>query len=262
MTDASSDDFVNGLKEQYGEPGHDNSHPNAQTWGGLASSLLGATSATASGLGKGAVQSFGNAPWGSIPNADSQSPVLNWAKTEDKDYPVAEKAGRYAAEYGPLALLPEMGGVRAASKIIPEFPRAARIIGKGLEGTWKGAVGGATQGDTKTGAEVGGGTAAGTAAFMAAPSWLKFLVGMGVLDAAHEGGGVRLPWGTYHLAHPLATMAATVLGFAPGVSGALGAKAFGDDSGGNKTTRALLRPAIPSTSTRGCTVRSASCSTT
>lgn len=233
MTDASSDDFVNGLKEQYGEPGHDNSHPNAQTWGGLASSLLGATSATVSGLGKGAVQSFGNAPWGSIPNADGQSPVLNWAKSENKDYPVAEKAGRYAAEYGPLALLPELGGVRAASKIIPEFPRAARIIGKGLEGTWKGAVGGATQGDAKTGAEVGGGTAAGTAAFMAAPSWLKYMTGLAALEAAHSGGA-RLPWGSFHMAHPLALMAASVLGKFPGLSGALGAKAFGGDSGGEQ----------------------------
>lgn len=233
MTDASSDDFVNGLKEQYGEPGHDNSHPNASTWGGLASSLLGATSATVSGLGKGAVQSFGNAPWGSIPDDDGKSPVMNWAKSENQDYPIAEKAGRYAAQYGPLAFLPELGGVRAASKVIPELPRLARIAGKGLEGTWKGAVGGATQGDPKTGAEVGGGTAAASAALSVAPSWLKYLAGLAALESVHAGG-VRLPWGSWHMAHPLAALASAALGKVPGVSGALGAKAFGDTGGETK----------------------------
>jgi hypothetical protein len=227
---SDKDDFIQGLQEQYGEPGHDKSHPSSETWSGLASNLLGATSATIGGLGKGAVQSFGNAPWGSIPNEDGKSPLLNWAKTEDKDYPVAEKAGRYAAEYGPLALLPELGGVRVASKIIPEFPRAARVIGKGLEGAWKGAVGGATQGDTKTGAAVGGGTAAGSAAFMALPWWLKSALTTGAVVGAREGGA-HLPAGSWHLAHPLALLAAAALGKFPGVTGALGAKAFGDEGG-------------------------------
>ena len=227
---SDKDDFIQGLQEQYGEPGHDMSHPSSETWSGLASNLLGATSATIGGLGKGTVQSFGNAPWASIPNEDGKSPLLNWAKTEDKDYPVAEKAGRYAAEYAPLAVMPELGGVRAASKIIPEFPRAARVIGKGLEGTWKGAVGGATQGDTKTGAAVGGGTAAGSAAFMALPWWLKSALTTGAVVGAREGGA-HLPAGSWHLAHPLALLAAAAMGKFPGMSGALGAKAFGGDSG-------------------------------
>jgi hypothetical protein len=192
--------------------------------------LLGATGATIGGIGKGAVQSFGNAPWASIPNEDGKSPVLNWAKTEDKDYPVAEKAGRYAAEYGPLALMPELGGAKFAAKMVPELPRLARIVGSGIEGTAKGAVGGATQGDTKTGAEAGGAGALGRAAFMAAPSWLKYLAGMAALEAAHSEGG-RLPWGSFHMAHPLAIMAAALLGGKPGVTGAAAAKMFGGDSG-------------------------------
>jgi hypothetical protein len=226
MTDASSEDFVSGLKEQFGEPGHDMSHPNAQTWSGLGSSLLGATSATVSGMGKGAVSTFG----GMIPNEDGKSPVLNWAKSENTDYPIAEKAGRYAAEYAPLTLLPELGGVRVASKIIPELPRVARVLGKGVEGAWKGAVGGATQGDPKTGAEVGGGTAAGSAAFMALPWWLKSALTTGAIVGAREGGA-HLPAGSWHLAHPLALLAAAALGKFPGVTGALGAKAFGDEGG-------------------------------
>lgn len=232
MTD-STEDFVKGLQKQFGDPGHDMSHPNSGTWSGLASNLLGSTSATISGLGKGLVTSVENSPLGSIPNEDGKSPVMNWAKSENKDYPVAEKAGRYAAQYGPLALLPNLGGERAAAWAIPELPRLARIAGKALEGTWKGAVGGATQGDPKTGAEVGGGTAAGTAAFMAAPSWLKYMAGLAALESVREGG-VRLPWGSWHMAHPLAAMSAAVLGKAPGVSGALGAKAFGGDSGGEQ----------------------------
>lgn len=232
MTDASNEDFVKGLQKQFGEPGHDNSHPNAQTWSGLGSSLLGATSATVSGLGKGIVNSVENSPLGSIPNDDGKSPVMNWAKSENKDYPVAEKAGRYAAEYAPLVMLPELGGVRVASKIIPELPRVARVLGKGAEGAWKGAVGGATQGDPKTGAEVGAGTAAGTAAFMAAPNWLKTIIGLGALEGGRDlAGGGRLPYGMWHMAHPLALLAAAALGKFPGVTGALGAKAFGDEGG-------------------------------
>ena len=246
MTDASNEDFVKGLQKQFGEPGHDNSHPNAQTWSGLGSSLLGATSATVSGLGKGIVNSVENSPLGSIPNDDGRSPVMNWAKSENKDYPVAEKAGRYAAEYAPLALLPELGGVRVASKIIPELPRVARVLGKGVEGAWKGAAGGAAEANVDTpsgdeagrrvarGAAEGAGTTvalgAGQAALRAMPYW--------VLPAAIAGGelmhGRFLPWHIRHamgMAHPLALLAAAAMGKFPGVTGALGAKEFGDDGG-------------------------------
>ena len=210
-----------------GRPDFGDPHPAAG--GGLASDLLGATSATITGLGKGLAQ-MGAPPGGvSLREADPKGPVATWAKTEDQNYPVAEKAGRWTAEYGPLAMIPDIGAARFAAKAVPELPRIARVVGKGLEGTWKGAVGGATQGDTKTGAEVGGGTAAGTAAFMAAPSWLKTLIGIGALEGGKDlAGGGRLPWGMWHAAHPLALLAAAALGTFPGLTGALGAKAFGE----------------------------------
>jgi hypothetical protein len=199
--------------------------------GGLASNLLGSTSATIGGIGKGLAQ-IGAPPGGaSLREADPKGPVATWAKTEDKDYPTAEKAGRLAAQYGPLAMIPSVGLEGLAAKTIPEFPRVAGVIGKGLEGTWKGGVGGATQGDPKTGAEVGGGTAAGSAAFMAAPGWLKSVLAMGALMGGREMTGGRLPWGAYHMAHPLALLAAAALGRFPGLSGAFGAKALGDGSG-------------------------------
>jgi hypothetical protein len=199
-------------------------------WEETGEKLLGATSATIGGLGKGLAQ-MGAPPGGvSLQEADPKGPVASWATTEDKDYPVAEKAGRVAAEYGPLALMPELGGAKFAAKMAPELPRLARIVGSGIEGTAKGAFGGATQGDTKTGAEAGGAGALGRAAFMAAPSWLKYLAGMAALEAAHSEGG-RLPWGSFHMAHPLAIMAAALLGGKPGLTGAVAAKMFGGDSG-------------------------------
>lgn len=199
--------------------------------GGVAADLLGSTSATISGIGKGLAQ-MGAPPGGiSLREADPKGPVATWAKQEDEKYPVAEKAGRYAAEYAPLAMLPDVGAPAALGKMVPELPRLARIVGKGLEGTWKGGVGGATQGDPTTGAAVGGGSAAASAAFMAMPEWLKYMAGLAAIEGGREamGRGAHLPWGSWHLAHPLAMMAAALLGKAPGVSGALGAKALGDD---------------------------------
>lgn len=193
--------------------------------GGVVGNLMGATGATFMGMAKGV------ADMGQHLAGDPEGPIGDFAKSENKDYPTAEKAGRYTAEYGPLLFLPELGAEGLAAKVIPELPRVARIVGKGLEGTWKGAVGGLTQGDTKTGAEVGGGTAAATAAFMAAPSWVKTLTGLAALEAARSGG-VSLPWGSWHMAHPLAAMAATALGKFPGLSGALGTKALGGGGGG------------------------------
>jgi hypothetical protein len=201
-------------------------------WTGTAKDLLGSTSATISGLGKGAVESFGNAPWASIPNEDGKSPVMNWAKSENKDYPVAEKAGRWTAEYGPLALMPDVGLPGAFAKAVPELPRLARVVGKGAEGLWKGAVGGQTQGDAKTGAEVGGGTAAAASVLRQFPH-LMWPAGFMAIEAAREGGG-KLPWGAWHLSHPLAALAAAAMGLAPGVSGALGAKAFGEGKRGDE----------------------------
>lgn len=199
---------------------------------GLASKLLGSTSATIGGIGKGAVQSFGNAPWGSIPNEDGKSPLLNWAKTENKNYPTAEKAGRYAAEYGPLMMLPSVGLEGLAAKTIPEFPRAASIIGKGLEGTWKGGVGGATQGDPQTGAATGGGSAAAYRAYRMLPHQAQWMLPVAAIMAMSKAGGEGyIPWDTRHILSYLGEAAAGLSGKFPGVAGALGAKLFGDTDG-------------------------------
>lgn len=207
--------------------------PSDGGWMGTAENLVGSTGATIAGLGKGAVQSFGNTPWGSIPNEDGKSPVLNWAKSENKDYPVAEGAGRLTAEYGPLALLPDLGLEGLTAKAIPELPRVANLIGKGLEGTWKGGVGGATQRDTKTGAEVGGGTATAYNAYRMLPYQAQWMLPVAAIMAMSKAGGEGyVPWDVRHILSYMAEAAMALSGKVPGVAGALGAKAFGDDSGG------------------------------
>lgn len=189
--------------------------------------LIGSTAATIGGIGKGVAQ-LGAPPGGrSLQDADPEGPVASWAKTEDKRYPIAEKAGRYAAEYAPLAALPDVGAPGAFAKAVPEIPRIMNVAGKGAEGLWKGAVGGASQGNTKAGAVTGGAT--GTAASMLKQfPLLRTLAGVAAIEGAREGGGGgKMPWGSWHLAHPLAALAAAAMGFAPGVSGAIGADIAG-----------------------------------
>ena len=202
--------------------------------------LVGSTEATIGGIGKGLSQ-LGAPPGGvSLQDADPEGPVASWAKTEDKRYPTAEKAGRYAAEYGPLFALPDVGAPEAFAKAVPEIPKIMNVAGKGVEGLWKGYVGGATQGNAKAGAATGGAT--GTAAAMLKQfPLLRTLAGVAALESAREGSGGKMPWGSWHLAHPLLAALAAAMGFAPGVSGAIGADIAGpaqkDDGNGQTPNR-------------------------
>jgi hypothetical protein len=224
---------------QAGAPPSNQPRASGGGWEGTAKDLLGATSATIGGLGKGAVSAVENLPGvGSIPDTpESPSPVMSWARSENKDYPVAEKAGRIASQYAPLAMLPESGlGEAAMSRLflVPknaQLPRLAKVMSKGLEGAWRGGVGGATQGDTKTGAATGAGTAAAASVLKQFPQ-LMWPAGFMAIEAAREG--VKLPYGTWHLSHPLAALAAAALGLAPGVSGAIGARTFGEGGSGDQ----------------------------
>jgi hypothetical protein len=201
----------------------------ADDWLHAGGRLLGSTAATAIGAEKGLVQSLGNAPWGSIPNEDGKSPLLNWAKSENKDYPVAEGAGRYGPEAIGLMALPELGVGRGIETAMSEAPRFARVLGKGAEGMWKGAVGGATQGDTKVGADVGAGSSAAFSAYRMLPHQAQWMIPLAAIVAASKVGGEGyVPWHTRHILSYLAEAAAALSGKFPGVSGALGAKALGD----------------------------------
>jgi hypothetical protein len=229
MTDEEWQKF----QQWHGSGAQPNPQPGAGGDGGggqLASDLVGSTSATVSGIGKGLAQ-MGAPPGGvSLREADPKGPVATWAGSENKQYPTAEKAGRYAAEYGPLALLPDVGAPEAFARAVPELPRLARVAGKGAEGLWKGGVGGYTQSNPKVGAETGGGTALAASALKQFPQ-LMWPAGFMAIEAAREGG--KLPWGSWHLAHPLAALAAAAMGFAPGVSGAIGADLAGPEKKGS-----------------------------
>jgi hypothetical protein len=197
---------------------------SGQGAGDTFGNLINSTAATFKGIEKGAAQ-LGAPPGGrSLQDADPEGPVATWAKTEDTRYPIAEKAGRYAAEYGPLAMLPDVGAPGAFAKAVPELPRLARVAGKGAEGLWKGYLGGSSQGNPKAGAATGGATGTAAAVLKQFPQ-LAWPAGFLALEAARSGG--NLPFGAWHLAHPLAALAAAAMGFAPGVSGAIGADIAG-----------------------------------
>jgi hypothetical protein len=202
-------------------------------WAETGEKLLGSTGATIGGFGKELAQ-MGAPPGGvSLQEADPKGPVATWAKTEDKNYPTAEKAGRYGPGAIGLMMMPDLGLEGLAAKTIPEFPRAARIIGKGLEGTWKGGVGGATQGDPKTGSEVGGGTAAAYSAYRMLPGQAQWMLPVAAIMAMSKAGGEGyIPWDTRHILSYLAEAAAGLGGKFPGLTGAFGAKALGGGDGG------------------------------
>jgi hypothetical protein len=192
--------------------------------------LLGATEATVEGMGKGIANFSGNLPrLIGLPALHSK-----WASSTNKDYPIADTIGRYAPEGAALAALPEMGVGRAVTGLVPELanvPKIANIIGKAGEGYWKGEVGGAAEGDSKVGGITGAGSAATAATISSLPHMLQYGLGLLALESAREmaGGGHNvLPWGSYHFAYPLSALAAMIMGKAPGVSGAIGAKYLGD----------------------------------
>ena len=205
------------------------------SWMSTASRIAGSTAATVQGMGKGLAE-MGAPPGGvSLRDADPKGPVATWAKSEEPDYPVAEGAGRLAAQYLPLAMLPSVGLEGLAAKTIPEFPRAASIIGRGLEGTWKGGVGGATQGDTKTGAATGGGLSTAYRAYQMLPGPRWMLPVAAIMAMSKAGGEGYVPWDVRHILSYLAEAAGGIAGGKiPGVAGALGAKAFGGDDGGQR----------------------------
>jgi hypothetical protein len=217
---SDDDAFFSHLRELRGQ--HESSgDPSQSTFGRLA----GATEATVEGMGKGIANLSGNLPTlVGLPALHSK-----WASSTNKDYPVAEAAGRYLPELGGLAALPEAGVGEAATELVPELakvPRVAKAVGKVGEGLWKGYAGGAAEGDPKTGEEAGAGSAAVWEGLKAIPN-KGYLLGPAMLMAYEASKGGYMPWDMRHALSYFAEAAAAMTGKFPGVAGAMGAKAFG-----------------------------------
>jgi len=212
----------------------DTAHPQTREswlhWGGeLAASTY-----------EGAVKGVADMP---IVSSMVSPQMREWAKTSDPKHPIAEGVGYYGAQYGPLALLPDVGLPAMAARTAPFWKPAARIAGRVGEGLWKGAVGGATQGDPETGAVAGGGSSlareGARAAWRAMPTWAKTGLATSLPLLAYEAargerGGFQIPWWMAHYLGEGAAGAAGVVAGKPGVAGALGAKLSGGSDGADE----------------------------
>lgn len=237
----STKDFVDGLREEYGEPGQDNSHPMAPWGGGLLEKGVEYGGAFA----RGALKQAALAP--GLSHILPQS-ITDYAKEKDPKHPNVEGYGRYvtpgAVMLGSLPDLPML----AAKATAPWLVRAGSQL---AQNAWKSAVGGAAEAntDTPTGKEaatnVGRGAAEGVGTSMgltAAQSTLRALphwVAPAAIAAGELAHGHFMPWHIRHaIAAGLASIAARAARIPAGLVGAGGEAASqrgGYESGGGQT---------------------------
>jgi hypothetical protein len=243
MTDASSEDFVSGLKEQFGEPGHDMSHPMAPWGGGLLQKGVEYGGAFA----RGALKQAANAP--GLRAIEPQG-IADWAKEVDPKHPDVEAAGRYVTPTSVvLGRLPDLPAL-AASATASWPVRAASNL---AQNAWKSTLGGAAEADTDTpsgdeagrriarGAGEGLGTSMGLTAaqgvLRALPPWVT----PAAIAAAELSHGHFMPWHIRHaIAAGLASIAARAARIPAGLVGAGGeaaAQQGGYEPGGSKQER-------------------------
>ena len=231
MTDASSDDFVNGLKEQFGEPGHDNVAPDGPDVG----RRLAATRRDqryGRRLGQGALSNRPPKRPGLDPQRSSRKArSLNWAKEKDPDYPVVGEApGDTAAEKRRARAACPTG--RRPWRRPRSFRMAgARGLGKRAQNAWKGAVGGAPKPTSKPraatkpgagsarGAAEGAGTTVGLTAAQAGLRALPHWAMPAAIAAGELAHGHFMPWHIRHaIAAGLGGVAARAAEYRPGSS--------------------------------------------
>jgi hypothetical protein len=241
MTDASSEDFVNGLREQYGDPGHDKSHPMAPWGGGLLQKGLEYGGAFA----RGALKQAADAPG---LRAIEPQKIADWAKEVDPKHPDVEAAGRYVTPTSVmLGRLPDLS-MLAASATAPWALRAGSRL---AQNAWKSAAGGAAEAniDTPSGDEAGSRVARGAAeglgtglavtgaqaAARAMPYWML----PGLIAGGELAGGHFMPW---HIRHAiaagltaLALRAAKIPAGLVGAGGEAAAQQTGNEPGGSQT---------------------------
>ena len=240
MTD-SSEDFVNGLKEQYGEPGHDNSHPMAPWGGGFLQKGVEYGGAFA----RGALKQAADAP--GLRAIEPQG-IADWAKEVDPKHPKVEAAGRYVTPTSVvLGRLPDLGMLAAKATA----PWAWRAGSKLAQNAWKSTVGGAAEAnvDTKSGDQAGAnvtrgaaeglGTGMAVTAAQAAARAMPYWMLPGLIAGGELAGGRFMPW---HIRHAiaagltaLALRAARIPAGLVGAGGEAAAQQTGNEPGGSQT---------------------------
>lgn len=217
---SDSDDFVNGLREQYGDPGHDLSHPGAP-WGiGLLEKGLEYGGAFARGSLKQSAEAPGLRAM--LPQA-----FEDWAKEKDPEHPDVESYGRYVTPTNVLlARLPDLPALAASAQASWPVRAASQLA----QNTWKSAIGGATQADTDTpsgkeaarrtarGAAEGVGTSLGLTAAQSALRALPHWMAPGVIAGVEMMHGRYMPW---HIRHAIASGLAAIAARAAQIPAAL-----------------------------------------
>jgi hypothetical protein len=243
MTDASSEDFVNGLKEQYGEPGHDKSHPMAPWGGGFLQKGLEYGGAFA----RGALKQAADAPG---LRAIEPQKIADWAKEVDPAHPKVEAAGRYVTPTSVvLGRLPDLGMLAAKATA----PWALRAGSRLAQNAWKSTLGGAAEANVDTpsgdeagrritrGAAEGLGTGLAVTGAQAAARSMPYWMLPGLIAGGELAGGRFMPW---HIRHAiaagltaLALRAARLPAGLVGAGGEAAAQQTGNEPGGSQTER-------------------------
>jgi hypothetical protein len=246
MTDASSEDFVSGLKEQYGDPGHDKSHPMAP-WGG---GFLQKGAEYAGAFGRGALKQAALAP--GLRAIEPQA-ILDYANEKDPKHPEVEGWGRYVTPtnvmLGRLPDLPALARVAADEG----YPWLIRAGSQFAQNAWKSAAGGAAEADTDTktpeeaasnagrGAAEGLGTGIAVTGAQTGLRMLPHWVAPAAIAAGELAHGRFMPWHIRHaIAAGLAALAARAAKVPAGLVGAGGegaAQQTGNEPGGSQTER-------------------------
>jgi hypothetical protein len=241
MTDASSDDFVSGLKEQYGDPGHDKSHPMAPWGGGLLQKGLEYGGAFA----RGALKQAADAPG---LRAIEPQKIADWAKELDPKHPDVEAAGRYVTPTSVmLGRLPDLPALAASATA--SWP--ARAASQLAQNAWKSTLGGAAEAnvDTPSGDEAGRriarggaeglGTGLAVTGAQAAARSMPYWMLPAMIAGGELAGGRFMPW---HIRHAiaagltaLALRAARIPAGLVGAGGEAAAQKTGNEPGGNQS---------------------------
>ena len=244
---SDTDTFIGDLKSQYGEPGHDNSHPMAPWGGGFLQKGVEYGGAFARGALKQGFEAPGL-------RAIMPQGASDWIKSElsppagEAEHPKVEAAGRYVTPTSVvLGRLPDLSMLAAKATA----PWALRAGSKLAQNAWKSTVGGAAEAnvDTKSGDQAGAnvtrgaaeglGTGLAVTGAQAVARSMPYWMLPAMIAGGELAGGRFMPW---HIRHAiaagltaLALRAARIPAGLVGAGGEAAAQQTGNEPGGSQT---------------------------